>query len=249
MPTAVKSWKFLVEKNGKIISDYGQHRTASMHTVWEVGEWKHQDGIIRACYNGFHHSNNPYDALSYVGGSVLARVEVKGTRAGDSDDEYELNHKEAVSDMRIVKAGMWGKNDSVGLAFHVAHFAASWLADKSRLTRVRATTDETKLINAGLSAARDYLRGGTPVPLGVVSDLSSASWCARYSEVSNVIDAVYQVVAAAGTGADTQHASSLASYGVSNVASAMDRGNYKNSLVKAVANDWMENRFKTLPRL
>lgn len=246
MPTAVKSWKFLVEKDGKIVSDYSAHKALSCRTVWEVGEWKHQDGVIRPCYKGFHHSNNPFDALSYVGGSVLARVEVKGTRVCEDDDDF--NHKEAVSDMRIVKAGAWGKNDSIGLALHVAQFAASWLKDTSRQSRVRATSEELKIINAGLVAVRTYLHNGTKVPMGIGSDLSSATWSTRYTETSNVMDATYQAVSSCGINVEPSYASALVTYGVSNATAAIDRGNHRVGTVKAAANEWMEHRFKTLPR-
>src|ERR1019366_7581977 len=100
-------WKFLNNVDGTIASNYNQSFT------WVVGEWRHVQGTIRACGNGLHASKRITEALGYVQGDVLARVEVKG----ESD---ERDDKSAHQSMRIVKAYRWTKLDSVALAVYVA---------------------------------------------------------------------------------------------------------------------------------
>ena len=80
---------------------------------WKIGEWQHVDGEIECCENGFHASYTPLQALGYVRGEIIAEVEVKGKSDKESD-------KEAWSDMRIVRAWNWTKEDSVELAIFAA---------------------------------------------------------------------------------------------------------------------------------
>ena len=80
--------------------------------VWSVSEWKHED-TIDICSRGFHASKTPLQALGYVKGEILAEVEVKGKNVKEDD-------KEVWSDMRIVKAWHWKKEDSVGFAIFAA---------------------------------------------------------------------------------------------------------------------------------
>ena len=82
-------------------------------TKWEKGVWKHQDGELKLCGNGFHCSIEPYDAFSYVQGELLAKVEVKGKHLSD-------DNKECWSDMRVVKTYKWTKKDSLKLAIFSA---------------------------------------------------------------------------------------------------------------------------------
>ena len=99
-------WKFLNQKGKTIVSEHG-------NTKWKLGEWNHVDGEIDCCNNGFHASKTIYHAFSYVLGSVLAKVEVKG-KHDDEDD------KSAYSDMRIIEAYKWTKKDSVALSIFAA---------------------------------------------------------------------------------------------------------------------------------
>ena len=99
-------WKFLNQERGALVSENGG-------LGWKIGEWQHQDGKIVLCENGLHASKTIYRAFSYVQGSVLAKVEVKGKHADESD-------KSAYSDMRIIEAYKWTKKDSVALAIFSA---------------------------------------------------------------------------------------------------------------------------------
>jgi hypothetical protein len=99
-------YKFLNLRDGKIVSKSGD-------LTWEIGKWEHVDGKIVLCQNGLHSSKSPLDALNYVYGEVLAKVEIKG-KIIEGDD------KEVSSDMRIIEAYEWQQKDSVALSIFVA---------------------------------------------------------------------------------------------------------------------------------
>lgn len=247
MPTAVKSWKFLILKDGKITSHYnGYTPNTRDRCVWEVGEWKHVDGWIQPCHFGFHHSDNPYDALSYVAGDVLARVEVKGMRVRD-DDDTEPYHKEAVSDMRIVKAGLWSKTDSVSVALHAATLAAAKSPGAYR---------ERVLLDRGVAAVRQWLHNGQPADVSLLTDLNSASYGYRsgtysgtsYDLYGQAASAVYYAVAATRPDTSPEYAAGHATYAVGNTQRMTEGVIGRHGFVKGSVNEWMENRFKTLPK-
>ena len=81
---------------------------------WKLNEWVHQDGVIIACKNGLHASKRVIEAIQYVNCEILAEVEVKGK------SDLSENDKECWSDMRIIKAYKWEKEDSVKLAIFAA---------------------------------------------------------------------------------------------------------------------------------
>lgn len=80
---------------------------------WEINKWQQQTGTIQACKNGFHASERAIDAMKYVNCEILALVEVKGKK--DEEDD-----KSAHEYMRIKKAYIWRKEDSVALAIYAA---------------------------------------------------------------------------------------------------------------------------------
>ena len=47
-------------------------------TRWKIGEWKKYRGKLQMCKAGFHCSEEPYDAFSYVQGEIFAEVEYGG---------------------------------------------------------------------------------------------------------------------------------------------------------------------------
>lgn len=104
MPTNKKTylWKFLLDG---MTSSRG-------NCVWKIGEWKKEEKAVK-CSKGFHGSKKILDAFSYVPGSVLAKVEVRGLCDKEGD-------KQAWTEMRLVKAYRWKKEDSVKLAIYAA---------------------------------------------------------------------------------------------------------------------------------
>src|SRR3990167_10631076 len=98
-----KRYKFL--RKG-LKSDNGNNRE------WVLNQWRHEDDIS-ICNRGFHASKTPLQALGYVKGEILAEVEVCGEHVAEKD-------KECWSEMRIIKAWHWTKEDSVELAIFSA---------------------------------------------------------------------------------------------------------------------------------
>jgi hypothetical protein len=82
-------------------------------TRWKIGEWKKYRGKLQMCKAGFHCSEEPYDAFSYVQGEIFAEVEVRGNSIKEDD-------KQAWSEMRIVRAWKWDKKASLKLAIYSA---------------------------------------------------------------------------------------------------------------------------------
>ena len=129
---------------------------------WEVNKWYHQEGKIEACQSGFHASKNIIDAMGFVNMECLALVEVKG-----KSDKSE-NDKEAWSDMRIVKAWEWKKEDSVALSLFAAELclknfekvfpddkrpreaieaARKWLEEPTEANRSAASAAKQKILD------------------------------------------------------------------------------------------------------
>jgi hypothetical protein len=88
-------------------SDNGENRD------WVIGEWREEKGGLGICSRGFHASKTPLQALSYVSGEILAKVEVRG-------ESIIQENQECWSEMRIVKAWHWKKEDSMALAIFAA---------------------------------------------------------------------------------------------------------------------------------
>lgn len=96
-------WKFL--RTG-LKSDNGDLK-------WEIGKWMKIGRKLNICHHGLHCSKQINQALSYVKGEILAKVEVRGKSIIEDD-------KECYSEMRIVKAWDWTRKDSVSLAVYAA---------------------------------------------------------------------------------------------------------------------------------
>jgi len=92
----------------------GQITSSHQGLTWKVGEWKKEEKPLEICSVGLHCSENILDALSYVSGEYLARVEVRGEHVSKEDS------KEAWSEMRLKKVYRWTKKDSVALAVFAA---------------------------------------------------------------------------------------------------------------------------------
>ena len=80
---------------------------------YRIGQWALYRGKVELCKSGFHASENVIDAMGYVPAEVIAKVQVRG----ESDIQ---NDKQAWSEMKIVKAWKWEKEDSVSLAIYAA---------------------------------------------------------------------------------------------------------------------------------
>jgi hypothetical protein len=99
-------YKFLDRKGRGIVSRNGDQK-------WKVGEWYKCEEKLDMCNVGFHASPKIYQAFSYIQGSVVAKVEVRGKHKSQDD-------KEVWEEMRIIEAKKWTKKDSVALAIFSA---------------------------------------------------------------------------------------------------------------------------------
>ena len=151
-----KLYKFLNLKDGKIVSNY------DLNYVWKIGEWKKAEGEIKCCNNGFHASKDILDALDFVKGGILAEVEVKG----ESDKEKD---KQAWSEMRIIKAYEWTKQDSVALSIFSAELC---------IRNFEKSYPDDKRPREAIEGARKWLKEPTKENK---SAARSAAWSAAWS--------------------------------------------------------------------
>lgn len=115
---------------------------------WQIGKWE-KENLVEACSTGFHASERIIDGMGYVNMEVLAKVEVRG--------KSDLQHdKQCWSEMRIIDAWIWKREDSVRLAIYAAELvidifekeypkdkrprkaidaAKKWLKEKTTATR------------------------------------------------------------------------------------------------------------------
>ena len=103
--------------NKKIIKQYKFLRTGMKsengNQVWKLRKWARVEGELELCKLGFHSSEEPYDAFSYVQGEILAIVECRGEHLKD-DNKY------CWREQRVIKTYKWTKKDSVRLAIYSA---------------------------------------------------------------------------------------------------------------------------------
>lgn len=143
-------WKFLDLKGDKIVSRYDQ-------SEWEIGKWRKEKPPVEECV-GLNASLTPLEALSYVKGTVLAQVEVRGKI-------IKGEGKWTCEEMRIVKAWRWEKRDSVALSICSA---------KLCLKNFEKLFPNDGRPRKAIEAAREWLKNPT-------EEESSAAWSAARS--------------------------------------------------------------------
>lgn len=143
-----------------LTSDSGNH-------TWKIGEWYHED-TVDICNKGFHASQTPLQALRYVGGEILAHVEVKGKSVIESD-------KECWSDMRIVKAWYWRKEDSVALAICAAELC---------IENFEKVYPNDKRPREAIEAAKTYLANPTTGAAEAAARATWATWAAGAADAA-----------------------------------------------------------------
>jgi len=130
--------------------------------TWKVGEWKHEDEV-KLCSTGFHASDTPLQALGYVPGEILSVVEVKGKSKIEND-------KSAWSDMRVVKAYLWQKKDSVAFSIYAAELC---------IENFEKIYPDDKRPREAIEAAKKWLIDPSPENESAASSASSAAWVAE----------------------------------------------------------------------
>ena len=99
-------WKSLELRDGKICSEHDG-------SEWTVGEWRiNPYPVVKECV-GLNCCPHIGDAMGYVECDVLAQVKIRGTTINGDD-------KITAQEMRIVKAWVWTKKDSVAMAIFAA---------------------------------------------------------------------------------------------------------------------------------
>ena len=82
------------------------------NSEWHVGKWRELSGVTELC-KGFNGSPRIVDAMQYVTMEIIARVEVSGTVIEGAD-------KQTCSQMRVIQAWYWPKEEAVRLAIFAA---------------------------------------------------------------------------------------------------------------------------------
>ena len=157
----MKRYKFLVSKDNKIKSYNGD-------CEWKIKEKKIFNGDLSMCKSGFHCSKTIYQAFSYVQGDILAEVEVGGNKIISND-------KEVYSEMKILRAWKWKKEDSVALAIYSA---------KLCLKNFEKVYPDDKRPRQAIEAAINYLKEPTKENMSAAMSAGSDAWSAAWSAES-----------------------------------------------------------------
>jgi len=167
-----RRWKF-IRKGYK--SENGTQK-------WRVGKWEKIDGELDMCHWGFHCSEKPYQAFTYVQGEILAEVECRGEHLAQED-------KECWREQRVIRTYKWTKKDSVALAVYAAELVLpnyeKHYSDKVPREAIEAAkrwlkTGSTKRLRSAESAARS---AGSAARSAAWS-AESAAWSAARSAES-----------------------------------------------------------------
>ena len=160
----IKQYKFL--RTG-LKSENGGFR-------WKLNKWEKIEGELGLCSNGFHSSEEPYDAFSYVQGEIIAIVECRGKFLKD-DNKY------CWEEQRVIKFYKWTKKDSVRLSIFSAEQCLKFYEKEyPKDLRPREAIEATKRwlktgSKKGLAAAESAARSAA------WSAAESSAWSAAWS--------------------------------------------------------------------
>jgi len=214
-------YKFLRKGNK---SQYGDHK-------WELNKWYKVKTPLKMCNNGFHASELIQDALFWVKGCIIAKVEVKG-------ESIVEDQKQCWSQMRVVKTWPWNSKDSVKLAISAARLvlhkfeeyypndkkprkaieaAEAWLANPCEETReaameaadaASAAASDAYAASAAASAAASDAYAAYAAASDAYAAASDA-YGAAYAAASDAYGAAYAAASAASAAADTNDKESI----------------------------------------
>jgi hypothetical protein len=192
-------------------------RSGMGNNTWTIGKWEKHDGTLIMCQSGFHASVRAIDAMSYVACEVLAEVEVRGKKLVQED-------KQCWSEMRVVKAFLWEKKDSVALSVFAAELvignyekvcpndkrprqaieaAKTWLKNPTVETSSASSAAFSAASSAACSAARSAARSAA------WSAAESASSAARSAACSAAFSAACSAARSAGSAAESARSAAL----------------------------------------
>ena len=194
---------------------------------WKIGEWCKEDKVD-ICNAGFHASKTPLQALSYVSGEIVAKVEVRGKSIVQDD-------KECWSEMRIVKAWDWEKKDSVALSI--------FAAEQALKNYEKAYPNDDRPRKA-IEAAKKVLEADTEENRSAAWSAKSAAWSAAESAGSTARSARSSARSAAWSAAESAAESAAWSAAKSAESAAWSKKKLIASLDK-----WFMFRIKTLTEI
>jgi hypothetical protein len=176
----IARYKFLRLVDGAITSEYG-------HLVWQVGEWQRLSGEPICCEYGLHCSLRMIDALSFVKGEVVARVECEGHADVRRD-------KEAWQCMKIVQAWHWKKEDSVALAVFAAEKVLRFYEKRypGDVRPRKAIGVAKRYLDTGENADAAYAAAAA-----AYAAADAAAYATAYAAYAAAADAAYAATAAA----------------------------------------------------
>jgi hypothetical protein len=171
-------WKFM--RTG-LKSDNGENRN------WKIGVWR-KENDIDICNVGFHASKTPLQALNYVKGEIIARVEVKGKSIIQED-------KQCWSEMRIIKAYHWKREDSISLAIYSAELVLDIFEKKypennrprkaieaaKNYLKALESGDNKKIKFAATAAYAAYATAATAAATATAAAADAAAYAAAYA--------------------------------------------------------------------
>ncbi len=203
-----KLWKTL---NSGLRSEHGD-------CTWKIGEWKKIREPLVMCKCGFHASENVIDAFFYVQPCIVSQVEVRG-------EHLEQKDKQCWSEMRIVRAWEWTKEDSVKLAIFAAELVLSIFEKKY---------PDDKRPRAAISAAREWLKD--PSAANAANADYAANAAADYAaNAATNAAAAYAATAAASAAANAASAYAASAYAYAASAYAASASAYAASANAASA--------------
>ena len=198
---------------------------------WKKGKWYKIEGELEMCSNGFHASKLILDAMSFVNLECLAKVDVKG-KSEKQDD------KQCWSEMRIVKAWHWKKQDSVALAIYSAELVID-LFEKEY--------PEDDRPRKAIEAAKKYLQNPTEENKSAARSAASVARSAAWSAARSVAWSAAESAESAARSAARSAAESAARSARSAAWSAARSAALKKT--KAKIEKWIINHIKELEEI
>ena len=188
-------WKFLDLKDGVIVSRHDA-------SPWVMKKMRTVKAPERACV-GLNCSSFINDALGYVDGEVLAKVQYGG-KCIHGDDKVTCEK------MRIVKAWKWGREQSVKMAIYSAeqvlpNFEKKFPDDKRPRLAIEAAR------SAASSAASSAARSAASSAYEAASSAASSAARSAYEAARSAASSAYEAASSAASSSARSAARSAAS--------------------------------------
>lgn len=200
---------------------------------WEIDKWYHEDKIS-ICNKGFHCSNTILDALSYVRGEIVCEVDTKGK-------SIKQGNKSIWSDMKVVKAWEWTKNDSVALAIFSAELC---------IENFEEQYPEDDRPRKAIEAAKAWLKNPMEEnEMAARSAARSAAYSAAYSALSAAYSAHFAAYSAARSDAYSAASSAVDSAASSALSAARSASSASFKETEKKINTWLIKHLEDMKKI